>query len=148
MKSLLNKGGTTDFQVRQWGIRRTWKSVVPLKQQAVTRRVTKAWQERARESMGETPMPLSNTPCHSPLKQQAVTRRVVKLPPKSSSSKIESLSAKDAALTHLLRSKSRRCFGLPLAVHYFLPQRYRDTEKSIVCPIGIVGIPLCLCASV
>ncbi|MFY8201626.1 MAG: hypothetical protein ACOVLE_13195 [Pirellula staleyi] len=34
MKSLLVKGGMTDFQVRQWGIRRTWKSVVPLKQQA------------------------------------------------------------------------------------------------------------------
>ncbi len=29
----------TDFQVRQWGIRRTWKSVVPLNQQAVTLRV-------------------------------------------------------------------------------------------------------------
>ncbi len=34
MKSLLVKGGMTDFQVRQWGIRRTWKSVVPLNQQA------------------------------------------------------------------------------------------------------------------
>ncbi len=43
MKSLLNKGSTTDFQVRQWGIRRTWKYVVPLKQQAVTRRVTVAY---------------------------------------------------------------------------------------------------------
>jgi len=40
VKSLLVKGGMTDFQVRQWGIRRTWKSVVPLNQQAVTRRVT------------------------------------------------------------------------------------------------------------
>ncbi|MFY8201001.1 MAG: hypothetical protein ACOVLE_10045, partial [Pirellula staleyi] len=48
VKSLLVKGGMTDFQVRQWGIRRTWKSVVPIKQQAVTRRVTKAWHERAR----------------------------------------------------------------------------------------------------
>ncbi|MFY8200229.1 MAG: hypothetical protein ACOVLE_06140, partial [Pirellula staleyi] len=27
----------------QWGIRRTWKSVVPLKQQAITRRVTIAY---------------------------------------------------------------------------------------------------------
>ena len=34
MKSLLVKGGMTDFQVRQWEIRRTWKSVVPLNQQA------------------------------------------------------------------------------------------------------------------
>ena len=41
VKSLLSKGSTTDFQVRQWGIRRTWKSVVPLRQQAVTRRVFK-----------------------------------------------------------------------------------------------------------
>jgi hypothetical protein len=40
VKSLLGKGGMTDFQVRQWGIRRTRKSVVPLKQQALTRRVT------------------------------------------------------------------------------------------------------------
>jgi len=40
MKSLLGKGGKTDFQVRPWGIRRTRKSVVPLNQQAVTRRVT------------------------------------------------------------------------------------------------------------
>ncbi len=32
--------------------------------------------------MGETPMPLSNTPCQSPLKQRAVARRVFKLPPK------------------------------------------------------------------
>jgi hypothetical protein len=47
-----------------------------LNQQPVTRRVTIAWHERARESMGETPMPLSNTPSHNPLKQQAVTRRV------------------------------------------------------------------------
>jgi len=39
VKSLLGKGGKTDFQVRQWGIRRTRKSVVPLKQQALTRRV-------------------------------------------------------------------------------------------------------------
>ncbi|MFY8200049.1 MAG: hypothetical protein ACOVLE_05235 [Pirellula staleyi] len=39
VKSLLGKGGKTDFQVRQWGIRRTWKSVVPLNQQAVTLRV-------------------------------------------------------------------------------------------------------------
>ncbi len=36
VKSLLGKGGKTDFQVRQWGIRRTWKSVVPLNPQAVT----------------------------------------------------------------------------------------------------------------
>ena len=34
MKSLLGKGGKTDFQVRPWGIRRTRKSVVPLNQQA------------------------------------------------------------------------------------------------------------------
>ena len=33
MKSLLGKGGTTDFQVRPCGIRRTRKSVVPLNQQ-------------------------------------------------------------------------------------------------------------------
>jgi hypothetical protein len=33
VKSLLGKGGTTDFQVRQWGIQRTRKSVVPLNQQ-------------------------------------------------------------------------------------------------------------------
>ncbi len=62
----------TDFQVRQWGIRRTWKSVVPLNQQAGERgiavgsslqsaprlraRVTIAWHEGARESMGETLM--------------------------------------------------------------------------------------------
>ncbi len=39
VKSLLGKGSMTDFQVRQWGIRRTWKSVVPLNQQAVTLRV-------------------------------------------------------------------------------------------------------------
>jgi hypothetical protein len=39
VKSLLGKGGMTDFQVRQWGIRRTRKSVVPLKQQAVERRI-------------------------------------------------------------------------------------------------------------
>ncbi len=39
MKSLLGKVGKTDFQVRQWGIRRTRKSVVPLNQQALTRRV-------------------------------------------------------------------------------------------------------------
>ena len=76
VKSLLGKGGKTDFQVRQWGIRRTWKSVVPLKQQAVMRRVTIAWHERAREFMGETPIPRSNTPYHSPLKQRAVTIRV------------------------------------------------------------------------
>ncbi len=31
----------TDFQVRQWGIRRTRKSVVPLNQQAGSRRVVK-----------------------------------------------------------------------------------------------------------
>ena len=37
MKSFLGKGGKTDFQVRQLGIRRTWKSVVPLKQQAGVR---------------------------------------------------------------------------------------------------------------
>ncbi len=43
VKSLLGKGGKADFQVRQWGIRRTWKSVVPLNQQAVTRRVTLAY---------------------------------------------------------------------------------------------------------
>ena len=59
VKSLLGKGGTTDFLVRQWGIRRTRKSVVPLNQQPVwraiaigaslTRRVTiSAWHERAR----------------------------------------------------------------------------------------------------
>ncbi|MEI7458650.1 MAG: hypothetical protein WCK15_04530 [Pirellula sp.] len=36
MKSLLGKGGKTDFQVRQWGIRRTWKSVVPLNEQPVS----------------------------------------------------------------------------------------------------------------
>ncbi len=48
VKSLLVKGSMTDFQVRQWGIRRTWKSVVPLNQQALTRRVTIAWHERAR----------------------------------------------------------------------------------------------------
>ena len=41
VKSLLGKGGTTDFQVRQWGIRRTRKSVVPLNQQPVTHRVVK-----------------------------------------------------------------------------------------------------------
>ncbi len=41
VKSLLVKGGMTDFQVRQRGIRRTWKSVVPLNQQPVTRRVVK-----------------------------------------------------------------------------------------------------------
>ena len=29
LKCLLGKGGTTDFQVRRWGIRRTRKSVVP-----------------------------------------------------------------------------------------------------------------------
>ncbi len=39
VKSSLGKGVMTDFQVRQWGIRRTWKSVVPLNQQAVTLRV-------------------------------------------------------------------------------------------------------------
>jgi hypothetical protein len=39
VKSLLGKGGKTDFQVRQWGIRRTRKSVVPLKQQTVAYRV-------------------------------------------------------------------------------------------------------------
>ncbi len=39
VKSLLGKGGKTDFQVRQSGIRRTWKSVVPFNQQAVTLRV-------------------------------------------------------------------------------------------------------------
>ncbi len=39
--SFLGKGGTTDFQVRQWGIRRTRKSVVPLNQQPVTHRVVK-----------------------------------------------------------------------------------------------------------
>jgi len=33
VKSLLGKGGTTDFQVRQWGIRRTRKSVLPLNRQ-------------------------------------------------------------------------------------------------------------------
>jgi len=89
--------------------------------------------------MGETPMPLSNTPCHSPLKQQAVTRRVVKLTPKKwSIHKITASQRKNAALTHLLRSKRRLCFGLLLAVHYFY---HRDTEKSIVYPIWIVGIP-------
>jgi len=41
MRSLLGKGGTTDFLVRQRGIRRTRKSVVPLNQQPVTLRVTK-----------------------------------------------------------------------------------------------------------
>ena len=35
VKSLLVKGGKTDFQVRQCGIRRTRKSVVPLNQQAL-----------------------------------------------------------------------------------------------------------------
>ncbi len=83
MKSLLVKGGKTDFQVRQWGIRRTWKSVVPLNRQAgkrgiavgssLTHRDTIAWYALARESMGETPMPLSNTPSHNPLKQRTVT---------------------------------------------------------------------------
>ncbi len=36
-KSLLGKGGTTDFQVRPCGIRRTRKSVVPLNQQPASR---------------------------------------------------------------------------------------------------------------
>jgi hypothetical protein len=50
MKSLLGKGGTTDFLVRQWGIRRIRKPVVTLNQRAgkrenavnasLTRRVT------------------------------------------------------------------------------------------------------------
>ncbi len=39
VKSLLGKGGMTDFQVRQWGIRRTWKSALPSNQPAVMRRV-------------------------------------------------------------------------------------------------------------
>ena len=39
VKLLLGKGGKTDFLVRQWGIRRTRKSVLPLNQQAVTYRV-------------------------------------------------------------------------------------------------------------
>jgi len=34
----------------------------------------------AGESMGETPMPLSNTPSHNPLKQRAVTLRVQYFP--------------------------------------------------------------------
>jgi len=61
----LGKGGTMDFQVRPWGIRRTRKSVVPLKQQAgkrgiavgasLTRRIAVGWHELARESKGETP---------------------------------------------------------------------------------------------
>jgi len=36
VKSRLGKDGTTDFQVRPWGVRRTRKSVVPLKQPTVT----------------------------------------------------------------------------------------------------------------
>ncbi len=55
MKSLLNKGSTTDFQVRQWGIRRTWKSVVPLNQQAVTRRVTNSQPMRKRAAEQREP---------------------------------------------------------------------------------------------
>ncbi len=60
MKSLLGKGDKTDFQVRQWGIRRTRKSVVPLNQQA-----------------GERGIAVGSS----------LTRRVFKLPPKSGSSK-------------------------------------------------------------
>jgi hypothetical protein len=52
------------------------------------------WHERpARESMGETPMPLSNTPSRNPLKQQVVTRRVTTAK-KWSIQKIHSLGAK------------------------------------------------------
>lgn len=39
-------------------------------------RVTIVWHERARESMGETPMPLSNTLSHNPLKQRAAKTRM------------------------------------------------------------------------
>lgn len=63
----------------------------------LTRRVTIGCHERARESMGETPIPLSNTPCHSLLKQRArergiavgtsLTRRDFKLPQKIGPSK-------------------------------------------------------------
>jgi hypothetical protein len=41
---------------------------------SLTRRVTIAWHERAREFMGETPMPLSNTPSHNSLNQRAGKR--------------------------------------------------------------------------
>ena len=37
MKSLLGKGGTMDFLVHQWGIRRTRKSVLPINQQPARR---------------------------------------------------------------------------------------------------------------
>ena len=44
---------------------------------SLTRRVTIAWHERPdRESMGETPMPLSNTQFHRPLKQRAGERGI------------------------------------------------------------------------
>jgi len=48
---------------------------------SLTRRVIIAWHERARESMGETPMPLSNTPSHNLLKQRAGKRETTSLVP-------------------------------------------------------------------
>ena len=45
---------------------------------SLTRRVTIAWHARpARESIGETPMPLSNPPSHNPLNQRAGKRGVI-----------------------------------------------------------------------
>ncbi len=46
MKSLLGKGGKTDFQVRQWGIRRTRTFVVPLNQQPGSPGFVFEWQNK------------------------------------------------------------------------------------------------------
>ena len=59
--SLLAEGGTTDFQVRQWGIRRTRKSVVPLNQQPVTHRVVKLLSQERKGTVIK-PQPLGLPP--------------------------------------------------------------------------------------
>ena len=53
VKSLLGKGGTTDFQVRQWGIRRTRKSVVPLNQQVPCPGGGCNWQQHRQQYLEE-----------------------------------------------------------------------------------------------
>ena len=73
--SLLGKGGTTDFQVRQWGIRRTRKSVVPLNQQpgergisvgrSLTHRIVKL-SPRERKGTTINPQPLGLLPPELP----------------------------------------------------------------------------------
>jgi tetratricopeptide (TPR) repeat protein len=86
--------------------------------------------------MGETPMPLSNTPCHSPLKQQAVTRRVTKVRPKSGSSQnarpiaIKTVSPK----SEKMRAKSEKT----RQTREYTASRWYAMLASIAVGVGLV----------